>query len=222
MAPFLVYAALALGAYLMGSIPAAVWLSRRFYGMDIRTVGSGNAGSTNMYRTFGFKAGFITQIFDVIKGVVAVLLPVWFAPPAANDVEQVLAQVLCGVAAVAGHTFPVFAGFRGGKGVNTILGMMLALHPLGSLIGVVIFALVLSAGRMVSLASMCAVASFPLYIILVEMNWRLSRHSEDASLIFLALGVALAGYVVYSHRTNIARIREGTERKVNLWKAKRT
>jgi len=205
-----------IAAYLLGSIPAAVWISKRFYGVDVRTLGSGNAGSTNMYRSFGFRAGFVTQVIDIIKGVLAVFLPIWIGPPIADDAEHVLAQVACGAAAVLGHTFPVFAGFRGGKGVNTILGMMLALHTLGSLTGVFVFIVVLLRWRMVSLASICAVVSFPLYVVLAECTGAVRYHSLEATYLFMALGLLLACYILYSHRTNIARIRAGTERKVDL------
>lgn len=200
-------------AYLLGSLPFSVWISKRFYGADIRTFGSGNAGSTNMYRTFGFKAGFITQILDVLKGVVAALLPIYLA---FSDSETLflLQQIACGTVAVLGHTFPIFAGFRGGKGINTILGMMLAIHPVGSVIGLGIFLLTMLTGKMVSLASMCAVSSFPLFLLLKKVLVRGSFTAGEGILLYV--GLALAVWVIYTHRENIGRIRSGTERKVDL------
>ncbi|MDW8334591.1 MAG: glycerol-3-phosphate acyltransferase, partial [Bacteroidia bacterium] len=150
-------------AYLLGSLPPAIWISKYLYGSDIRTHGSGNAGSTNMYRVFGFKAGLATQLLDILKGWLAAMLPVWFLT-AENAESRTLQQLICGAAAVVGHVYTIFAGFRGGKGVNTILGMMLAIAPAACAVGAVVFALTLLAFEMVSLASMTAVASFPVYV----------------------------------------------------------
>jgi glycerol-3-phosphate acyltransferase PlsY len=200
-------------AYLLGSLPFAVWISKRFYGADIRTFGSGNAGSTNMYRTFGFKAGFITQLLDVLKGVFAALIPHYFP---VSDAETLIIgqQIACGLAAVLGHTYPIFADFKGGKGVNTILGMMLAIHPAGSAAGLGIFLLTLLAGKMVSLASMCAVSSFPVFLLVKKLFFRESFSGGEEILLYA--GLILALWVIYTHRENIGRIRSGTERKVDL------
>lgn len=208
--------ALALGAaYLLGSLAPAVWISRSVFRDDVRNHGSGNAGSTNMYRVFGFKAGLSTQIIDIAKGAAAVLLAGHLLrelPP----FELAIIQTLCGIAAVAGHSYPVFARFRGGKGVNTILGMMLALHPAGSLVGVAVFVITLVLGRMVSLASMAAVASFPIFLLIGNLIMDWYPWSGEVKLFFW-LGVALTAFIVYSHRTNIGRIASGNERKVNIF-----
>jgi glycerol-3-phosphate acyltransferase PlsY len=200
-------------AYLLGSLPFSVWISKHFYGADIRTFGSGNAGSTNMYRTFGFKAGFITQLLDVSKGVLAALIPHYF-PASDAEVFIIGQQIACGLVAVLGHTYPIFAHFKGGKGVNTILGMMLAIHPIGSAVGLGVFLLTMLTGKMVSLASMCAVSSFPLFLLLKRLlaaaSFTVGEH------ILLYVGLVLAGWVIYTHRENIGRIRSGTERKVDL------
>jgi len=200
-------------AYLLGSLPFSVWISRHFYGADIRTFGSGNAGSTNMYRTFGFKAGFITQVLDVLKGVFAAQLPHYF-PFSDAETFTLVQQIACGMVAVVGHTYPIFANFKGGKGVNTILGMMLAIHPVGSAVGLGIFLLTMLTGKMVSLASMCAVSSFPLFLLLKKLLVRASFTAGESILLYV--GLVLAVWVIYTHRENIGRIRSGTERKVDL------
>ena len=209
-------------SYLIGSLPFAVWISKSFYGADIRTFGSGNAGSTNMYRTFGFKAGFVTQVLDVLKGTVAALLPFFLSYNNDNAVADtssdsrlmIIHQIVCGVLAVAGHTYPIFAGFRGGKGVNTILGMMLAVHPVGSLIGLLTFFVTLLAGKMVSLASMCAVAMFPFFLIFKKIFLPNAFTAGEGLLLYV--GMLLAIWVIYTHRENIRRIRAGNERKIDL------
>lgn len=193
------------GAYLLGSLPPAVWISKYAFGSDIRTHGSGNAGSTNMYRVFGFKAGLATQLLDVLKGWLAAMLPVWFLP-FDNAETLTVQQLLCGAAAVVGHVYTVFAGFKGGKGVNTILGMMLAVAPGACGVGVGVFLLVLLAFKMVSLASMIAVGSFPVYVFLTDAENR----------VLLITGVVLFFYIVFTHRANIRRILAGNESKVNL------
>jgi glycerol-3-phosphate acyltransferase PlsY len=194
-----------LGAYVLGSLPPAVWISKYVYGSDIRTHGSGNAGSTNMYRVFGFKAGLATQVLDILKGWVAAMLPVWLMAGEGSE-TRTMWQLACGVAAVVGHVYTVFAGFRGGKGVNTILGMMLAIAPGACAVGLTVFGVVLLAFGMVSLASMTAVGSFPVYVAAMEPDNR----------VLLVTGIALFVYVVYTHRSNIRRIAAGKESKVNL------
>ncbi len=192
-------------AYVLGSLPPAIWISRYFYGSDIRTHGSGNAGSTNMYRVYGFKAGFATQLLDVLKGWLAAMLPVWFLAFEGSE-SRTVQQLLCGVAAVVGHVYTVFAGFKGGKGVNTILGMMLAIAPGACGVGVAVFVVVLLVFQMVSLASMIAVGSFPVYVLLTDPDNR----------VLFAVGVALFVYIVFTHRTNLRRMMAGKESKVDL------
>jgi glycerol-3-phosphate acyltransferase PlsY len=211
-------------SYVLGAIPTAVWLSRALWGQDIRTLGSKNAGSTNMYRVWGFRAGFPVQVVDIAKGSLAAALPT--LPPASEwlgaspeGASQAVAQLVCGLAAVVGHIYTVFAGFKGGKGVNTILGMMLVVATWGSLVGVGVFVLVLLAGKMVSLASMCAVASFPVFL-LVQAALRGGLDARNQLL--LGVGILLAAGVVYTHRANIARIRAGTESKAGFLTRKKS
>jgi acyl phosphate:glycerol-3-phosphate acyltransferase len=201
-----------IGAYLIGAIPTAVWLSKGIYGADIRQFGSGNAGSTNMYRTFGFKAGLITQLIDVLKGWVAAMLPTWAMP----EMEHLMYwKLAAGLLAVLGHSYPIWAGFKGGKGVNTILGMFLGIHWLGAVTGLAIFILSLHIFRMVSVGSMLGVSSFP---IVLAIQYALSKSSEqrNALLPLGVIGLGLTIWVVFTHRANIERIRAGTESKVDL------
>lgn len=120
---------LIIGAYLLGSIPTAVWWGRKYYGIDVREFGSGNAGATNTFRVLGKKAGIPVLIIDILKGTSAVMLA-WLSPYTFESDPYVNVQLALGVAAVVGHVFPVFAGFRGGKGVATILGVIICITPL--------------------------------------------------------------------------------------------
>lgn len=208
----MIYAALLIAAYVLGALPFAVWISRIFYHDDIRRHGSGNAGSTNMYRTYGVKAGLTTQLLDIAKGAVAAALPLWALAlewmPARNEEDVVYWMLGCGIAAVLGHTFSIFIRFQGGKGVNSMLGMMAVIAPWGSLIALVNFLVLLVLFRMVSVGSMLSVLAFNVWV------W--AARPEDAPVLKI-VGAALFIFVVYTHRTNIQRILNGTERKVNLF-----
>ena len=197
-------------AYLLGSIPTAIWISKLLYKKDIRNYGSGNAGSTNMYRVFGFKAGFITQIVDIAKGFIATKLPIWFW----NDITQEHKTYILlahGIIAVIGHVYPVFAKFKGGKGINTLLGMMLAIEPIASLVGVIVFIIVLLISKYVSLASMTAVLSFPIYLLF--SHYFLGKPLDK---VMLVVGIFLWLGVMYTHRSNIKRLLQGTENKATF------
>lgn len=204
------FALILLLAYLLGAIPTAVWLSRALFGKDVRTQGSGNAGSTNMYRAFGLWPGLSVQLFDIAKGFVAVWLPLWLAPEA-TAASLVNLQYGCGLAAVVGHVYPVWAGFKGGKGINTLLGMMLGLSWPIALVAIGVFALVLFFSSMVSLGSMLAVASLP-----VQLWLRSILYAEGFSTVQLALAIAVPLFVVFTHRTNLQRLLAGNERRVNF------
>ena len=197
-------------AYLLGSIPTAIWLSKGLYKKDVRNYGSGNAGSTNMYRVFGFTAGFITQIIDILKGYIATNLPVWFWDdlPEENKTYILLAH---GLLAVIGHVYPVFAKFKGGKGINTLLGMMIAIEPMASLVGVLVFIIVLLIWKYVSLASMTAVLSFPLYLLFSHFVL-----GKPLDIVMLIVGFLLWLGVTYTHRSNIKRLLNGTESKASF------
>jgi glycerol-3-phosphate acyltransferase PlsY len=202
-------------AYFLGAIPTAVWISRRVYRQDIRTLGSLNAGSTNMYRVFGFKAGLATQLIDISKGAAAAAIPLLLglqSPP--DDPYRVVAQLACGLVAVVGHMFTVFAGWRGGKGVNAALGMMLVIDPWVALAAAAVFVGVLLLGRMVSLASMVAVISYPVFKLIQLVQ--IPTGGISATGILLGFGVMLAVLVIYAHRANLSRIRAGTESRIPL------
>lgn len=199
-------------AYLLGSIPTAIWISKWWYGKDIRDYGSGNPGSTNMYRVFGFKAGFVTQIVDISKGFIAASLPIWFSLPG----DHLTNQLLLGLLGVLGHIYTVFARWKGGKGVNTLLGVMLSVEPKACVVGIVVFLIVLFLFRMVSLASMFAVASFPIYLLVLRFGYDERLHP-----VLFPFSIILVFLIVYTHRTNIQRILQGKENKVSFTRQQR-
>ena len=191
-------------AYLAGSIPSAVWAGKLFHGIDVREHGSGNAGATNTVRVLGWKTGIPVLIFDLFKGWLAVMLPEFLdAAPEGSEPMMVL-QIVCGMAAILGHVFPLFAGFRGGKGVATTFGVLLALHPLLTLTCAGIFLLVLFISGYVSLSSMTAVAMFPILLVTVF-------RTPSTLLIMFSIVVAVA--VIITHAKNIRRLLKGEEKK---------
>ncbi len=205
--PLLLLALLA--AYLLGSIPTALWVGRRFFGLaDIRQHGSGNAGATNTFRVLGKKAGSAVMAIDVLKGYVATALPAWLAVAPAGSGPLLYAQLGAGALAVLGHIYPVWAQFRGGKGVATILGMMLALAPATVGVCVLVFLTMLALFRYVSLASMTAGLAFALLQLLPAFR--------PAQPLLLWVGFAIAALLVYTHRANIGRLRAGTESRVPM------
>lgn len=202
-----------LTAYFLGSIPTAVWISKRFYNIDVRTLGSGNSGSTNTFRTLGVKAGLVVQLVDISKGFIAAYLAARlqaeFSLFEAN--KTLVLQVVFGLAAVLGHIFPIFAQFRGGKGINTLLGAMLAVNWQIALLCLAVFLIVLIASRYVSLSSMLAVLSFPIISLVLEYFFH--RSFSDW---FIVSGFGMFLLVVYTHRTNIKRLLHNQENRVNI------
>ncbi|HEX8506554.1 MAG TPA: glycerol-3-phosphate 1-O-acyltransferase PlsY [Hymenobacter sp.] len=201
-----------LAAYLLGSIPTALWVGRRFFGLaDIREHGSGNAGATNTFRVLGPKAGSAVLLVDALKGFVAAyFLPAWLVAQGAIAPEHELYfKLACGVLAIVGHIFPVFAQFRGGKGVATVLGMMLGVAPAPVGVCMLIFIGMLLLFRYVSLASMTAGVSFALLQLLPPFR--------PAQPFMVYVGFVLAALLVYTHRANIGRLRSGTESRVPLF-----
>jgi glycerol-3-phosphate acyltransferase PlsY len=171
---------LLVAAYFLGSIPTAVWWGKRYYGIDVREFGSGNAGATNTFRVLGKKAGIPVLCIDIVKGTLAVLLA-HFSPYTFDTNEFVNLELGLGIAALVGHVFPIFAGFRGGKGVATILGVVICLTPITSLMVLGVFLIVLLATRYVSLSSMTAGLSFPFlfeYVVLKNQNQTLINISR--------------------------------------------
>lgn len=192
-------------SYLAGSIPTSLAVGKLFFKTDIRNHGSGNAGATNVFRVFGWKAGVAVVVVDIGKGVVAVLLIADLAVPALTPFA---AEIAAGVAAVVGHIWTVFAGFRGGKGVGTAAGVLAALHPLALAGAVVAFAVVLVLTGYVSLGSLTGAVVFPLLVWFFALLDIVPTPSA-----FLYVSIAVALVVFFTHRTNIKRLIEGTENR---------
>jgi glycerol-3-phosphate acyltransferase PlsY len=200
-------------AYLLGSVPSAIWVGKRFYGIDVREHGSGNAGATNTFRVLGKKAGIPVLLLDILKGFLAVKLAYLqsaYLPD--NLVPFTNVKLAFGFAAVIGHIFPVFAGFRGGKGIATLLGLVLALHLQAALGALGIFMIVLLVTKYVSLGSMLAGISFPLFIVFVFKT-------KVPSLIIFSCVVAIL--IILTHQKNIERLLKHNENKTYLFKSKR-
>lgn len=192
--------------YLLGSINTSVILSKLVYKEDIRQKGSGNAGTTNALRTFGKKAAVITLLGDLLKGILAVLLAWLIAPQNAHE----LAGVIAGACAILGHNFPLYFGFKGGKGVLTTLAVMLMLAPIPALIALIVFIVVVAISRYVSLGSMTAAFILP-FLIFFRGNY-LSVSGGFTYTFCLSVGVALL--IIIRHHANIGRLIKGEESKV--------
>jgi glycerol-3-phosphate acyltransferase PlsY len=187
-------------AYLLGNISTSYIVAKRLTGVDIRTQGSGNAGSTNVLRTLGKKAGAMTFLGDVLKGIMAVVIAQIIAKLAGIDV--VTAGYVAVVGVVSGHNWPAFLGFRGGKGVATSLGAMIAVNPIIALICFGIFLLIAATTKYVSLASVLGISTSPIIMIFIQ--------NKKGILVTLFLAIS----VIYTHRENLKRLIKGTERKI--------
>lgn len=201
-------------AYLFGSIPTAVWIGQAFYGVDVREYGSGNAGATNTFRVLGKKAGVAVMILDILKGYTATnlayLIGLSVTGPQ-NSVQFVNYQLALGITAVMGHLFPIFAGFRGGKGIATLFGMILAVHSGAALVCVTTFLIVLFISKYVSLSSIISGFSFPLSIIFIFQ-------SPIRSVVLY--GMCICILILVTHQKNIERLLKGKESRVNFFKKK--
>ena len=186
-------------AYLLGSIPSGLWIGRKFFQIDIRQHGSGNLGATNSFRILGKKAGMIVLLMDLLKGSISVLL-----------LKQMdlhgISPLIIALYAVIGHTYPLFANFKGGKAVATFAGVILAYQPVLFLIGLGIFILTLAISKMVSFTSM----------LTISLGVLVSLYFQDMVLTTIALFADI--FIIYRHRTNIQRILNGTEAKVDIFK----
>ena len=198
-------------AYFIGSIPTAVWISKRVYGIDIREHGSGNAGATNTFRILGSKAGSAVMLIDMLKGFAAVKLSL-FSPYPWTSEPFVNLSIILGLAAVVGHIFPIWAEFRGGKGIATLFGMILGIQPLAAVSLVGVFLLILFVTRYVSLSSISASIAFPLLILFIF-------HEPEVS--YRLFAIATACLVVLTHHKNIGRLLSGNESKVPLFRKRR-
>lgn len=195
-------------AYLIGSIPTAVWVSKRVFGIDIREHGSGNAGATNTFRILGSKAGTAVMLIDMMKGFVAVKLAL-LSPYAMHTEQSINLQVFLGLFAVVGHIFPIWAEFRGGKGIATLFGMILAIQPTVAVSMVGVFMLMLYMTRYVSLSSITASIAFPVMIFFIFREPELS---------YRIFAIATACLVVLTHHKNINRLINGSESKVAMFR----
>ena len=201
-------------AYLFGSIPTAVWIGKSFYGIDVREYGSGNAGATNTFRVLGKKAGIPVMLIDILKGFTATNLAFFIGVsttggPHSNYVSY---QLALGIAAVMGHLFPVFAGFRGGKGIATLFGMVLAVNLSAALLCVIAFIIVLLITRYVSLGSIVGGFTY-----LIGVTFFYNKYTNNLVVIF---GMCICLLILVTHQKNIERLLKGKESKVNLFKRK--
>ena len=197
-------------AYLLGSIPTSIWIGKRFYKIDVREFGSGNAGATNTFRVLGKKAGIPVLIIDILKGTVAVALA-YLSGFEYGGTEFVNLQLGLGIAALIGHIFPVFAGFRGGKGVATMLGIVICIVPLACSLSLIVFLFVLFSTRIVSLSSMLAGVAFPVILNLVLGN---------QNPVLITFSITVAALLIITHRKNIKRLLKNQESKVQLFPVK--
>ena len=198
-------------AYLIGSIPTAVWVSKSIFDIDIRDYGSGNAGATNTFRVLGSKWGSLVMFVDVLKGVIATSLYIFVPFYLTDELARTNLMILLGITAVLGHIFPIWANFKGGKGVATLLGMALAIQPIVAFICLGIFIVTLLTTRFVSLSSMLASVAFMVLILFIF-------HEKETTYRLFAILVALM--VIVTHQKNISRLFKGTENKVPMFKNK--
>lgn len=204
-------AILVLIAYILGSIPTSVWIGKVFYKIDVREFGSGNAGATNTFRVLGKKAGVPVLILDILKGSAAVALA--YSSGFETDSQAFInLQLGLGMAALIGHIFPIFAGFRGGKGVATIVGIVAFILPVPCALSLLVFLTVLLSFRIVSLSSMLAGISFPFFLIYVL---------ESTNPVLNVFSMIVAILLIVTHRKNIRRLIRKEESKVQLFVAKK-
>lgn len=199
----------AISAYLLGSIPTAIWLGKAKYGIDVREHGSNNAGATNTFRVLGKKPGVIVLFIDILKGFIAVFLPFIFGIGEWGSNHLIEVQLVAALCAVSGHVLPIFANFRGGKGVATSLGVIVGVHPIAAGICVAVFLIVFVISKYVSLGAMIAACCFPIL---------LAFYFKVDSVWLLSFSVLLSAVVVYVHKKNIGRLLRKEENKMNLFK----
>lgn len=205
-------------SYLTGSFPSAVWVGKTFYNKDVREYGSGNAGATNTFRVLGKRAGIPVLLMDVFKGWASVNYII-FVSNGCNPFKDVVSasqfeiQLAFGIAAVIGHLFPIYTGFRGGKGVATLLGLLIGLNPLAALSSITVFVIVFFVSKYVSLGSILASIAFPLVVFFV-----LQDKDVNSSLEIFSIFVPILTLI--THQKNIERLIRGEENKANFGKKK--
>lgn len=196
-------------AYLIGSIPTALIVSKKFFGIDIRDYGSGNMGATNAFRVMGPKYGTFIMVLDILKGMLAVGLFYFLPYYLTNELERTNFMMALGLSAVVGHIFPIFADFKGGKGVATLLGMLIAVQPLVALCCVGVFVVVLYLTRYVSLSSILGAIMLP-----VSVLWIWNEHE----LSYRIFALIVAFIVIITHQKNIGRLLKGSESRIPILK----
>lgn len=197
-------------AYLLGSVSTAVWIGKIFHKIDVREHGSGNAGATNVIRVLGWKTGIPVLLIDVAKGWLSAMLPVLFNLAGEGTALLTNLQIIAGIAAVTGHIFPLFTGFRGGKGVATVFGTLLGIHPELTVTCLAVFLLVFLTSGFVSLGSISAGLAFPVILFLVF---------DTPSQLFKIFSVVVAVAILITHRKNILRLIRGEESRL-IWQHK--
>ena len=213
------YIVMAVIAYLIGSVNFSVIISKKMAGFDVREKGSGNAGSTNVLRTVGKKAAALTLLCDILKGVVSVLIALLVGAIAGESANSAIVVEIAALAVVIGHTFPVFFGFRGGKGVATSLGVILIVNWKIGLICLVFALSLMALTRIVSLGSISASVLFAVLTMFIRDSY---IGGIDFDFSFIIFGILLAALVIYNHRSNLKRIINGTENKLSFKKKEAT
>ena len=199
-------------AYLIGAFPSAVWLGRTFYNTDVREYGSGNAGATNTFRTLGPKAGIPVLLMDILKGWIAVNLVYFVTDNQLMSDERFFELKLAfGIAAVIGHLFPIYTGFRGGKGIATMLGFMIGIYWQAALLSALVFILTLLISKYISLSSIIASLAFPFIVIVI-----LGMNNTNSSLIIFSIFVPILSLI--THQKNIERLIRQEENKAKFGK----
>jgi len=193
-------------AYLLGSLPFSVWIGKGFFNTDVREHGSGNAGATNTWRVLGWKAGLPVLFLDIGKGLAATFLPLVFAFNTSDPDLLLWLRILCGAAAAVGHIYPVLAGFRGGKAVATLFGVVIGLMPIPAACSLVVFLIIFLVFRMVSPGSILAGLSLPVLVYSLT----------DHPLQLMIFSVLIAITVMITHRKNIGRLLRGEESRIKL------
>ena len=214
----IIYIVMLLIAYVIGSINFSVIFSKKFAGFDVREKGSGNAGSTNMLRSVGKGAAALTLICDILKGVVAISIAIILGNMFKDTNKELLVQI-AGIAVVIGHTFPIFFGFKGGKGVATSLGILLMSNWQIGLICLVFALILMILTRMVSLGSCAAAVLFPVLTLFINDNYTVLTEEKNGTTYFI-YSLILAIIVLFNHRSNIKRILNGTENRLGKSKEK--
>ena len=208
------YIIIAIIAYLIGSINFSVIISKRMAGFDVREKGSGNAGTTNMLRSIGVKAAVITLLCDILKGVVVILIAILIGN-IVDGLDDALLVQLAGIFVIIGHTFPIFFGFKGGKGIATSLGVLLMINWQIGLICLVFALILMAITRMVSVGSMAAAILFPVLVVFIGQNYIVPVNNWS----YLIFSIIIAILVLFNHRENLKRIFTGKENKISFKKS---